>query len=60
MAIYVIDFKSWMEEEVAEFRLVVSWANEERSAGGSRSTELMMTAIRRETRDMTAYRREVK
>jgi hypothetical protein len=46
--------------KVAEFKLAANWTNEGRSAGGSQSPDLMITATGRETRSMTANMREVR
>jgi hypothetical protein len=44
----------------AEFKLAANWTNEGKSARGSQSPDLMITATRRGTRSMTAPMREVK
>jgi hypothetical protein len=57
---YISPTQSHICQKVAEFKLAVNSTNERSSAGGSQSPELMITATRRETRSMTAHRREAK
>jgi hypothetical protein len=57
--IYAAPTQSHTCRKVAEFKLAANWTNEGRSAGGSLSPDLMITATRRETRSMTAHMREV-
>jgi hypothetical protein len=58
--IYAAPTQSHTYRKVAEFKLAENWTNEGRSAGGSLSPDLMITATRREIRSMTAHMREVK
>jgi hypothetical protein len=53
--IYAAPTQSHTCRKVAEFKLSADWTNEERSAGGSQSPDLMITARRRETKSMTAH-----
>jgi hypothetical protein len=52
---YAAPTQSHTSRKIAEFKLTANWTNEGRSAGGSLSPDLMITATRRETRSMTAH-----